>query len=382
MTNKFDLLQRLGQDIQVLYAEDEDQVRASTSELLANFFPNLRTARDGMEALQLWQSSPADLVIADMRMPRMDGVELARKLHEFAPQQRYLVVSAYSDSASLIRLLNEGVSGFLLKPLQVEPLIDILARELLVIHRLRDEERAQQKLIREIEKRGSALDQAHRDILLLTQSRENMLRLVAHQIRNPLNALNGFVRLLQAQLDQSGYSDYFERILEAVLRLETSTQKALDLIRITSNLNTYREPLALEALVGKDLPRPTQEEALLETRVQGNETLFRIIRENVVENFQKYGKPPYETSLKRDAAGLVLCFRDSGCGFPTAILEELHAGPFVSGDIFHHHEGFGLGLALIRTAVEQLGWRLILANRPNGGAEYRLHIPAECVCTP
>lgn len=374
--NNLELLQNLGKDIEVLYAEDEAGVRKSTKELLANFFPKLQVVRDGQEAWDLWQLQRADLIITDVRMPHMDGMELARRVHEVLPQQRILVISAYSDTESLINLLNQGISGFILKPIKINQLIEILIREAKIIHSLRHEQSTLQELTREIDRRSNALDQANRNIVLLLQSRENMLRLVAHELRTPLNSLNGFLQLLQVQLgNQPEYQEYLKFIFDAVYRLEKSTQKALDLIRITSTFETHKEWLSVTSFFENRPENIVINPVSASFQVFGNPLLFGLTIDNILDNFAKYGKPPYELSIVNKDNILELWVRDHGPGFRPQTLEKIQLGPFHSGDIFHHHQGFGLGMELIRTCLAKMDIQLRLANHPQGGAVYILVVP-------
>ncbi len=376
--NKLELFHDLARDITVLYAEDEAGVRASTVELLENFFPKILPARDGQEAWEIWQQQHPELIITDVRMPKMDGLQLAQKVHEVNFQQRIVAISAYSDTPSLVKLLHEGISGFLLKPLEVNKLIDLLLRELKIIHSQKHEATALQDLAKEIERRSKALDQANRSISLLLQSRENMLRLVAHELRNPLNSLNGFLQLLQSQLHhQPEYAEYFDYLFKSTSRLEQSTQKALDLIRITSSLETHKEWLALKAIFFPHRDTVALPTAIGNYRLLGNPVLFSLVTENILENWQKYGKPPYELELEMGDDNLQIHLRDHGQGFSPQTLEKIQRGPFSSGDIFHHHEGFGLGLEIIRTSLAKMDIDLKLSNHPEGGARYTLIVPKQ-----
>jgi DNA-binding NarL/FixJ family response regulator len=101
----------------ILIADDHDIIRAGLAAVLGRD-PDLQVvgeAGNGREALDLVRSLAPDLVILDVAMPGMDGVEAARAILQERPGTRILALSMHEDQDSLLRMLRTGASGYLLK---------------------------------------------------------------------------------------------------------------------------------------------------------------------------------------------------------------------------------------------------------------------------
>ncbi len=115
------------------------------------------TADNGSQALDLFQREEFALVITDINMPEMTGIEFIRALQKTHPQQAILVTSAYNDSANLIPLINLGVGSFVLKPLDWKLFLGLIHKELTVAMGAKEEVRYQKRLEKEVRLRTEEL---------------------------------------------------------------------------------------------------------------------------------------------------------------------------------------------------------------------------------
>ena len=125
MTNAKELL-KYSKKLNVLYVEDDDNLREETVALLSNFFTKIDTAKDGKEGLELFENNEYNIVITDIRMPNMDGIEMSDKILEIDPEQHIIIISAHDETKYLLQLINMGISHFMLKPLDMQNLINTL----------------------------------------------------------------------------------------------------------------------------------------------------------------------------------------------------------------------------------------------------------------
>ena len=109
----------------VLIAEDETVLRESLAELLAEEGYETLQACNGREAYQLVLSRPVDLVLTDVRMPEMDGVELLKRLQQLAPETPVIILTAFGTVQSAVAAMRNGAADYLLKPVQFD---DVLLR--------------------------------------------------------------------------------------------------------------------------------------------------------------------------------------------------------------------------------------------------------------
>jgi DNA-binding response OmpR family regulator len=134
MLNSQELLQYT-QGLTLLFAEDHDELRESTTEILKNFFSRVDAVKDGQEALIEYQKNDTyDIVLTDIRMPNMDGVALTEAIYAIEPKQHIIVISAHDESSYLIPLINLGVSQFIQKPIERQELIEALYKVAKKLH--------------------------------------------------------------------------------------------------------------------------------------------------------------------------------------------------------------------------------------------------------
>jgi DNA-binding NarL/FixJ family response regulator len=103
--------------IRVLLADDEGMIRAGIRAILGTD-PDIEVvaeARDGREAVELTLSHRPDVVLLDVQMPVLDGLDAAAEIHRLAPETGVLVLTTFGEDAYIARALGEGASGFLLK---------------------------------------------------------------------------------------------------------------------------------------------------------------------------------------------------------------------------------------------------------------------------
>jgi len=103
-------------DISLLYVEDEQSTREQVSGLLRRIVSTLYVASDGVEGLALYRQNMPDVVLSDIMMPRMDGLEMAGQIRMIKPDCHIIVLTAYSDTEYLLECIAIGISQFAQKP--------------------------------------------------------------------------------------------------------------------------------------------------------------------------------------------------------------------------------------------------------------------------
>ncbi|HIC44760.1 MAG TPA: response regulator [Sulfurimonas sp.] len=116
-------LHKYSHNLNVLYVEDNKDLRDKTTTLFEMLFKSIDTAEDGKVGLDKYNKNHYDLVISDVNMPNMNGIEMCQKIKEVNPEQKISIVSAHDESSILIDLLKAGADGFILKPMNMDNLI-------------------------------------------------------------------------------------------------------------------------------------------------------------------------------------------------------------------------------------------------------------------
>lgn len=110
----------------VVIAEDNELVRKGIRRLLnkATDIDVIGEAKDGLEAMRLVDKLSPDLLLLDVEMPRLSGIEVARRLNKNRSKTRILVLSAYDDHEYIQEMLSNGASGYLIKDEAPERIIE------------------------------------------------------------------------------------------------------------------------------------------------------------------------------------------------------------------------------------------------------------------
>ncbi|MBN2017082.1 MAG: PAS domain S-box protein [Candidatus Cloacimonetes bacterium] len=113
-------------DITILYVEDEVLILNSVSMILEKRVKKVYTAQDGLEGIKLFEKYRPDVVIADISMPKMDGLMMARRIKAIDPSTVIIVLSAFDKKENLLEAIKIGVERFLPKPLNYDQLLKIV----------------------------------------------------------------------------------------------------------------------------------------------------------------------------------------------------------------------------------------------------------------
>jgi DNA-binding NtrC family response regulator len=114
----------------ILVVDDDDQLRDMLLEVLSSldYFPI--GVKDGEEALNQLKIQDFDLVVSDIRMPKMDGLALLKSIKEKAPDLPVVMITGFPSICPVQKVMQEGADGYLAKPFRIEK-IDQLMRDLL-----------------------------------------------------------------------------------------------------------------------------------------------------------------------------------------------------------------------------------------------------------
>ena len=114
----------------VLVVDDEASIRELLTRTLALTEYDVEAVADGRTGLDRLRLGPYDLLIADLRMPVMDGLTLIREARRLQPALKVIIITGYSTEASAIDAVNLGVVGYLVKPFRVPQVLSAVGRAL------------------------------------------------------------------------------------------------------------------------------------------------------------------------------------------------------------------------------------------------------------
>ncbi|MGE4381982.1 MAG: response regulator transcription factor [Arcobacter sp.] len=117
----------------VLLVEDEELARKTLAFYLNTIFDEVVVACDGADALEIIKKSfdkkeNFDLIITDLNMPNVNGMQMIDEILKLIPNQRFIIVSAHKNEEDLLKLINLRVSGYFVKPLNIDNMMDMLQK--------------------------------------------------------------------------------------------------------------------------------------------------------------------------------------------------------------------------------------------------------------
>lgn len=129
----------------ILYVEDEKESVELIQTLLKTKIKTIFVAYDGVEGLELYKKHLPDIVISDIQMPNMNGIEMAKEIKKLNPKQNIIFITAFNENNLLLEAINLGIDKYIIKPiLSLESLlnpIDTICKVLSYDTKLKIEER-------------------------------------------------------------------------------------------------------------------------------------------------------------------------------------------------------------------------------------------------
>jgi DNA-binding response OmpR family regulator len=119
-------LAQILKELNILYAEDNQSIQASTRKTLELIFGNVYIANDGLEALDIYNSKTIHMALFDYVMPNMNGYEAARQIRLDNKKIPIIIASGYSDKDKLLNAIDLGVIKYIEKPLKYDELVNTL----------------------------------------------------------------------------------------------------------------------------------------------------------------------------------------------------------------------------------------------------------------
>lgn len=128
-------LKEIAKDFKILFVEDSKALQKQIEKFLSKLFKEVIIASDGQEGLIQYSKHKPDIVLTDLTMPKMTGHEMIREIKKLNPDAEIIILSAHSDSDTLMRSFHIGVSDFIAKPVNASKMITVFLKVLSNIKR-------------------------------------------------------------------------------------------------------------------------------------------------------------------------------------------------------------------------------------------------------
>lgn len=365
----------------IVLVDDRPEDLAALQTIVSGLDAKALLAGNGEEALRHVLSNDVALILLDMQMPRLDGLETARMVRsrERSKHVPILFLTAYDqDDDRVRRAYSLNAVDVVPKPLVAE-IVRAKVRVLLEMHQLREREKEGRLLL---EHRAAQAERSNADLSLFAH-------VAAHDLQEPLSTVARLLRLMERRFGetlQPEAKDWLTQAQAELARLRDLLTDLLDYSGIPAGVDrqvrvSLDEPLRL-ALRGlrerfEETGAIVEQEPLPEVKCDPGQ-IARLFQ-NLVSNALKFrsDQPPVlKISAERSGPDWIVSVQDNGLGVPEdardrifALFERLH--PRSS------HPGSGLGLSICRRIVESHGGRIWAEPGSAGGSIFRFTLPAE-----
>jgi two-component system sensor histidine kinase/response regulator len=323
-------------------------------------------------ALEELKKTEFDLLLSDLMMPEMNGIELLQAAHKTHPNLVSIIMTGEGTIATAVEAMKSGALDYILKPFKLSAILPVLERAL-AVRRLRLENI---ELARRVEERTVQLEEANKELEAFSYS-------VSHDLRAPLRHISGFAELLGqsgSQFSEPG-KRYVGLITDSARQMNQLIDDLLDFSR-NSRGELHQGKVELMDLIEKILrdvqPEITQRKIEWKKSplpaVRGDTSLLRQVFSNLILNAVKYTRTrevaKIETGCDAKTNGEVVVFiRDNGVGFDMKYADKLF-GVFQRLHAAGEFEGTGIGLANVRRIVARHGGRTWAEAKVNEGATF------------
>jgi signal transduction histidine kinase len=366
--------------IHILLVDDEDDFRATLAKRLSRRGFDVLDASRGEEALQLLGEQPVDVVVLDVKMPGMDGIETLRHIKERYPDREVIMLTGHATAGDGVEGIKSGAFDYLSKPIEIEHLCGKIRQAHDKIRRVG------------VEKQEAEFRERMKEQMIVTERLTALGTLatgVAHEINNPLAIIQesaGWMGQLFAKPEMSDiprrtdFEKALDKIQSAVDRARRITSQLLavgktqdaDIVEI--HLNELVEESI--DLVRKEASRKNVE-ILMENLIQSpivrtDPYRLRQVFLNLITNAIHATGGRITLSLQGSGDGIHVAVQDSGCGIPEENLEKIFE-PFFSTK--KPGQGTGMGLYVSRGIVEKLGGSLKVKSQVGKGSTFIITLP-------
>ena len=368
--------------IHLLLVDDETDFRAPLKKRLGKRGFIVLEAGDGDECQAVMNDAPVDVVVLDVKMPGMNGIEVLSWIKENYQKTEVIMLTGHASAVDGVEGIKKGAFDYLTKPLEFPHLVQKI-------------EQAVEKIRREAEKQQEAEFKTKMEQQMISTERLASLGTlstgIAHEIDNPLAIIKESAEYMRLLLGKAEHADMPRKsdFENAVGKIETAIERAK---RITHQLLGFvRKPETFFAETDlKVLVAETVEFAAKEAEIKGiqivqdmegangtiwsdpyeiRQVLFNLLT-NAIAAIESDGT--ITVSLKDTASRTMLIVEDTGKGIPKENLEKIFEPFFTTKAI---GVGTGLGLYVTCGIVERLGGKIDIASHVGKGTRFQVTLP-------
>ncbi len=371
-------------DIEILIIEDETDVRESYVDMFGFMGVQVDSASNGVEGLQKLEQKHFDIVLTDLNMPVMDGLETLRRIKKKDDKIEVIVITGFATIENAISAMKQGAFDYITKPVSFDHVKIVLNKCIQKIYAWRE---------------NIALKNSNTQLKELNELKDKFITITNHELRTPLAVLRGYFDLLEMEIADKETGEYIEIINNTI-------NEMMDMVESMHNLSSFKNYGRIQKKQRVDLNRIAAETArevkilydqrkiALELRLASDpvqtvvdeKMIHKAIREilgNALKYTQESGRVTITTKNIWESRQVFLEIKDTGIGIPKKKVNLIFEPFYEVQDVLHHSTsktdfmggGIGVGLSLVKEMVESNGGEIVVESTPGEGSNFTIVLP-------
>ena len=372
--------------LKILVVDDEPGIRSGVSRIMSNFhvtYPfmdedysfEVLEAADGESGIVIIDREIPDIVLLDNKLPGIQGVDVLEYIHERKYDIVVAMITSYASLDVAIKATRNGATDFIPKPFTPQELkssIENITKQLYL-----------KRITEKLKQDGKKL-------------RYQFLSVLSHELKAPLNALEGYLRMMQEKQAGDRIDDYTNHIERSLQRIQGMRNLIMDLldftkIRLERKEEKIQEVNLAEMASGAIVtvqPYAIQMEVHFNLDVRSDSVIMadpedmEIIFNNLVSNAVKYNKfgGRVDITINGNESEAILTFADSGIGISESDRENLFT-EFVriKNERTRNITGSGLGLSIVKKVVELYHGTIKVESTLDVGSVFTVRLPRKTI---
>ncbi|MBI9036699.1 MAG: response regulator [Bacteroidales bacterium] len=367
--------------LKVLVVDDEPGIRSGIERILRNYtvgYPfmdedfhfEMIEAETGEKAIEIIDNDQVDIILLDNKLPGIHGIEVLEYINKKQYDAQVMMITSYASLDLAVKATNNGAFNFVPKPFTPQELK--AAMESITKHLFLE------RMTRKMNQEGK-------------QIRFQFLSVLSHELKSPINAIEGYLRIMQEKQVGENINDYQRMIARSMERLNGMRGLIMDLLDLTKlepgkkrNLKNIDISEIAKICVNTMEPLAIQKNIKIfvdidhEIYFPVDNTEMEIIFNNLISNAVKYNKDNGEVhvSLKNNINSIKILVEDTGIGMSDDEISKLfHEFVRIKNVKTKNITGSGLGLSIVKKLVDVYDGKVMVSSVPDKGSKFEIELP-------
>jgi len=357
----------------IVVIDDDYAMRLSCRKILEKSGFNVETFEDGVQGLEGVARLKPGLVVVDLKMPGMSGLEVIGRVHAIDPDIILVVITGYATIDTAVEAMKTGAYDFLPKPFAPDELRLIVNRG--------------------FERRRLVLEGRQYEVERALLKRR-FITFVSHQLQTPLVAVHQYLDVLKHLGDHPDVAEkreeWIHRCLQRIEAMQVMVKEWLELSAVESEgFARSRDRVDLKVVIADIFaayqPHAEAAQVSLESdlpdgcSVAGDRHCVAVLFDNLIANAVKYNRPGGKVTVGAEiqSGEVRISVADTGIGIPEKYIPFLFDEFFrVRDEATRNTSGSGLGLAICRKVTAEMGGQITVESKVEEGSVFRVSLPA------